>query len=253
MKNQGKCGSCAAYATAAAVETCFKKKTGKFLNVSAQQFLDCAFDYEGAGACKGSPLHSYVEWGVEEQKKLASEKQYPYKGVGSPFECPDPLPITDVGAQLSASFYTYDGTEDQLQGLVYEHGAVVIGVWFSKASLKKFVAYKKGVFDGCGAGGKDAGGHAMVAVGYGKEKGKDYWLVRNSWGPKWGENGYVKFRRGVGACGMGEAIVVADCTATAKKKKKKKVKVSNDGDEDELDEELDEEYENEDQAEDDDE
>jgi hypothetical protein len=236
------------------METCFKKLTGKSYNVSAQQFLDCGFGFEDADGCTGSPLQSYMNWGIENHKKPSSEKQYPYKGVGSPYDCADPLPATDVGAQLSASYHSYEGTEDQLKGLVYEHGAVVIGVWFSKASLKKFVAYKKGVFDGCGSNGKDAGGHAMVAVGYGREKNKDYWLIRNSWGPKWGEKGYIKLRRGIGACRIGQAVAVVECKKADKKKKtkkkKKKVKLSNDEDEDELDEEYDEYYAEDEEADD---
>ena len=43
--------------------------------------------------------------------------------------------------------------------------------------------------------------HALVLVGYGK-KDEDYWLIKNSWGPKWGINGYLQLRRGKKKCGI---------------------------------------------------
>jgi C1A family cysteine protease len=63
--------------------------------------------------------------------------------------------------------------------------------------------YKSGVFTAaCG----DSLDHGVLAVGYGTEDGTDYYLVRNSWGESWGEEGYIKLERGVsqktGQCGM---------------------------------------------------
>lgn len=42
----------------------------------------------------------------------------------------------------------------------------------------------------------------MVVVGYGTERGRDYWIVKNSWGMHWGEKGYAKIQRGVNECGI---------------------------------------------------
>merc|ERR1712168_1130369 len=50
--------------------------------------------------------------------------------------------------------------------------------------------------------------HEVTVIGYGHESGKDYWLVKNSWGHRWGDNGYIKIKRGSGHCGIGRQHVI---------------------------------------------
>ena len=66
-----------------------------------------------------------------------------------------------------------------------------------------FRDYASGVYSStvCKNGAMDVN-HAVLAVGYGTDGGKDYWTVKNSWGAKWGEDGYFRIKRGDGTCGI---------------------------------------------------
>merc|ERR1712023_175106 len=67
-----------------------------------------------------------------------------------------------------------------------------------EADRRMFQMYKRGVMSRlCGA----ALDHGILCVGYGTEEGTDYWLVKNSWGTVWGENGFGKLLRGKGRSG----------------------------------------------------
>lgn len=67
-------------------------------------------------------------------------------------------------------------------------GPIAVGVVGDK--LK---SYKSGVFDNIFCGSKP--NHAVLAVGYGTANNKPYWLVKNSWGTSWGEQGYIRMTR----------------------------------------------------------
>ena len=82
-----------------------------------------------------------------------------------------------------------------------------------EADQKCFQSYKSGILD---ASNCDCGtwlDHAVLAVGYGTENGKDYWLVKNSWGADWGDKGYVKIAdvAGDGICGINDQASRPTC------------------------------------------
>jgi C1A family cysteine protease len=217
VKNQGQCGSCVAFASTAVVETCYRKLRGRFATFSDQQYLDCAFGYEGANGCNGAPLHSYLQWS-EVKQRLADGTKYPYTGRQGTCRAPQLQFVTDTTFIVKKALYTYSGSEELLKNLVAERSAVVSGIWLSQQSLTALYAYRGGVFNGCTTGQPIIGGHAVTVVGYGNEGGQDFWLIKNSWGTGWGDKGFFKLRRGVKACDIGTSIAVIDCGTSTKTK-----------------------------------
>jgi len=205
VKEQGQCGSCVAFASMAAIETCFKNFTGVFGDYSEQQLIDCGYKQEGANGCHGAPPHAYLTWAARDKIVLASEAQYPYENLDPRLKCPAVVPVFNQGARITDSYYTYQGDENLMKKLVYQHGAVVAAV----KSQGPFSLYEGGVFAGCPP--TERVDHAITVVGYGREGGLDYWLIKNSWGPYWGENGFIKLQRGVNMCGIGRAITTVSC------------------------------------------
>merc|ERR1712180_365720 len=197
VKSQGQCGSCVAFASMSSVETCFKKITGVFGDYSEQQMVDCGY---------GDSNGAYLKWAGDGLVKFSSELDYPYAGTNPSLICPDKITVLDQGAQISGSYYTYGGDEELMKKMVYTHGAVVAGVWVNR-DLQN---YRSGIFSGC-PDGQTRINHAISVVGYGTENGVDYWLIKNSWGTWWGDNGYFKLKRGVQMCGIGPAIAAIEC------------------------------------------
>jgi len=208
VKSQGDCGSCVAFATGAAVETCFKKVTGSWGDVSEQHFIDCGYDQNGASGCNGASPHAYAKTWSDGGLGLAHEAQYGYQDTASTYVCPT-LAGYNIGAMITSNYYTYSADEDLLKTLVYQYGAVIAAVQAEGA----FSEYSSGVFAGCDA--DTSIDHAITVVGYGTEDGVDYWLIKNSWGSDWGEDGYIKLKRGVGMCSIGTLVAVPICTAVS--------------------------------------
>lgn len=193
-KNQKNCGSCWAFSAVGAIEAAHFLKTGQLTSLSEQQLVDCAKKYGNRG-CKGGQMDKAFEY--VRKMGISSEKAYKYRAEKGKCQAKK-VPIK---AEIAGFVDIPRNNELQLKAAVAQR-PVSIAI---QANQKVFQLYKKGVIDhGCG----HQLDHGVLLVGYGEERGKQYWLVKNSWGKHWGEQGFVKILRedenetGPGMCGV---------------------------------------------------
>ena len=177
VKNQGQCGSCWAFSTTGAVEGAMFLSTGKLDSYSEQQLVDCSGSYGNMG-CNGGLMDNAFKY--IEKTPLETESEYPYTARNG--KCKS----SGSGSGKVASFY--DVTPNSVAQLkaAIQKGPTSVAI---EADQFSFQSYTSGVITkGCG----QQLDHGVLAVGYGTENNIDYFLVKNSWGASWGDQGYVK-------------------------------------------------------------
>lgn len=197
VKNQGSCGSCWAFATVASLEGLHALATRNIVTLSAQNLVDCA-QAEGNHGCGGGYPWDAFQY-IIDNKGIDIEDAYPYKGHDE--TCA--YRKKKIGAGVNTYLNLTSGDETVLKKAVAILGPIAVGV---DASGDGFASYSGGVYDDpdCENGFDDLD-HAMTIVGYGtdSESGKDYWLVKYSWGTSWGMNGYIRMARNANnQCGI---------------------------------------------------
>ena len=181
VKDQGQCGSCWAFSTTGAIEGAYAKKTGILKSFSEQQLMDCSYSYGNHG-CNGGLMQNAFTYVIA--NGITNEEAYPYVASSDRKSCESFEPDTYVSK-------CYDVVPNELE-LTYAVANQPVSVAI-EADSRSFQLYTSGVYNSpdCGT----TLDHGVLTVGYGSENGIDYWIVKNSWGTSWGEDGYIKIAR----------------------------------------------------------
>jgi len=195
--NQGNCGSCWTFSATGAIDGAIKKKTGTLPSTSQQNLVDCiktsssdgcnggwmtdAYDYDRTnGGIDNSTVYKYV---------AAKQTSCKYTTTGNV------LPKTTSFA------YTKQGDETDLKTQLFNQGVIAVAM---QAGTTAFQNYVGGIYSCSNFTGVD---HGVLLVGYGTNAttAQDFWIVKNSWGPTWGEQGFFRVLRNKGSsldCGI---------------------------------------------------
>jgi len=188
VKDQGQCGSCWAFSAIGTIEgqEVLVKNVSEITPLSEQNLVDCV--YLNRNGCDGGYMHEAL---IYAREGLETSKDYPYKAKGGPCRADD----SKIFIKDSGVTFLPDGDEETMKQVVAKFGPVSVGI---DAALASFQFYHKGVYldKSCGNALRWID-HGVLVVGYGhdEESKLDYWIVKNSWGAKWGEDGYVRMAR----------------------------------------------------------
>lgn len=194
VKNQGSCGSCWTFSSTGALEAHARIYLKKNLDLAEQQLVDCAGDFDNNGCSGGLPSHAFTYLYYRGGIQQGSDYKYKAKQGACVFDI-NKVVLKVPGGSVNITA----GAEPELTEAVATEGPVSIAFQV----VDDFRLYRSGVYTStkCKNGPKDVN-HAVLAVGYGNESGKDFYTIKNSWGAQWGMSGYFKMERGVNMCGV---------------------------------------------------
>lgn len=198
IRNQGQCGSCWAFGATEALSDRFAIEKGVDVILSPQHLVSCD---RGNFGCNGGYLNK--AWAFMQTNGVMTEECFPYTSGTTKVDGPCKTTCAD-GSQphlYHADRYSMTSDTRSTMQQIQQNGPVEAAF----TVYQDFMSYKGGIYQHTSGG--MLGGHAIKAIGWGTENGVDYWIMANSWGTGWGENGFFRIKRG--DCGINNQMTFA--------------------------------------------
>ncbi|KAM3866977.1 cathepsin O [Diretmus argenteus] len=194
VQNQEACGSCWAFSVAGAMQTVQAIAGWPLEQLSVQQILDCSFQNQG---CNGGSTTRALSWLKQTRVKLVPQPEYPYKAKT---EICHFFSQSRGGVSLKDfAAYDFSGQEEAMMGQLVKWGPLVVTV-----DAVSWQDYLGGIIQHhCSS---QQANHAVLVVGYDTTGDIPYWIVQNSWGTTWGNEGYVYIKLGGNICGIADSV-----------------------------------------------
>jgi cathepsin F len=204
IKDQGQCGSCWTFSTVGNIEGLDFIKHHTLQNFAEQQIVDCDINGQDNG-CNGGLMEDAMAY-LQTAGGLMLTADYPYTATDQSDGDSCNFDITKVHVKLTGHHFAGTTDEAKIAAILFQTGPLAIAI-----NATPFQDYSSGIIDedaaDCDPTQLD---HGVTLVGYGANKAKKpYWIIKNSWGADWGENGFVRVARGKGVCGVNTHVVTA--------------------------------------------
>jgi C1A family cysteine protease len=195
VKDQGQCGSCWTFSATGSIEGSYAIQGGVLTSFAEQELVDCAGVVYGSFGCNGGQMTGAFRYVKSNGQHTWT--QYPYTAKNGACVAKT-LGAPSVWVQSFATVAS--GDNDALAASAAAQPTSVA----IEADQTVFQSYKSGILNSPACGTNLD--HGVLVVGYGTQAGQDYWIVKNSWGASWGENGYIRIAKqsgsGPGICGI---------------------------------------------------